>query len=359
MRILQLCSAREIGGGERHVIDLANALARRGHEVLAALAPSSPVTRDLTELNAGNVIELRMRNSLQLSTAMRLARFVRHRQIQIVHAHMARDYPLAALVAGRGGAQLVLTRHVLFPLNRIHRLTLRRARTVIAISHAVAESLRERKIFRDEQIVMIHNGIDLARFAQARTRKQTDKFRVGTVGHLAPIKGHEDFIRAAALICATRANVEFVIAGEDKSPAREHRRAIESLIGELGLQHPIQLLGWVDDIPRFLSTLDVFVSAARAEPFGLGIVEAMAAGVAVVSTMSEGAQEIIEPNLNGLLLPIGDVAAMANTTLALLRDQSLREKLADNARHAVAEQFSLERMVESTERVYERVLTQS
>src|SRR5436190_14101094 len=142
MRILQICSAREIGGGERHLADLANGLAGRGHEVFAAMAPGSPVRAELSSVPAENMIELPMRNALSLRSGWQLSRLVRDQRIEIVHAHLARDYPLAALAAGRSAAQLVLTRHVLFPLSRIHRLTLRRTSRVIAVSEAVAGGLR-------------------------------------------------------------------------------------------------------------------------------------------------------------------------------------------------------------------------
>jgi len=357
MRILQLCSAREIGGGERHVIDLANALADRGHQVFAALGPSSPVKDKLIELPVANIVELPMRNSFNLSTAVKLARFVRRNRIEIVHAHIARDYPLAALAAGRGKARLVLTRHVLFPLNRIHRMTLRRVKGIIAVSTAVAESVRARHLFRDDQIVVIHNGIDVDRFARTPSRAKSSKnLRVGMVGHLAPIKGQEDFIRAASIICANRPGVEFIIAGEDKSPTGENRRALKGLIDEMGLSQRVLLLGWINDIAELLSTLDIFVSPSRAEPFGLSIVEAMAAGVPVVATQSEGACEIIDSGVTGRLVPIADVATMAEAISALLENRSVRESLAANALQSVRERFSLDRMVEATESVYRQAL---
>jgi len=109
------------------------------------------------------------------------------------------------------------------------------------------------------------------------------------IGHLAPIKGQEDFIRAAAIVCGVRDDVEFVIAGEDKSRSGEHRRRLEKLIGELGLNQRVCLPGWVEDVAHLLATFDLFVSPSRSEPFGLSIVEAMAAGVPVVATRSEGA----------------------------------------------------------------------
>ena len=357
MRILQVCSAREIGGGERHVIDLAKALARRGHEVFAALAPASPVADKLIDIPQANVIQLPVRNSFNILTAAKLTRFVRDHRIEIVHAHIARDYPLAALAANRGGAQLVLTRHVLFPLNRIHRLTLRRVNRVIAVSQAVAESLRARHIFHDDQIVVIHNGIDVDHFGLKASRaKPPEKLRIGMIGHLAPIKGQEDFIHAAAIVCAQRSDVDFTVAGEDKSRSGKKRRALESLITELGLTQRVQLLGWVEDVAELLSTLDVFVSPARSEPFGLAIVEAMAAGVPVIASISAGACEIIDADSIGVLVPIADVPALADAISSLLDDPARRESLAANARQVVGERFSLQRMAEATEAIYRSAL---
>ncbi|HBB94373.1 MAG TPA: hypothetical protein DC054_03190 [Blastocatellia bacterium] len=357
MRILQICSAREIGGGEKHLADLANGLARRGHEVFAALSPASSVRAELRSLPPDNIIELPMRNSLNLASAVRLSRFVREHQIEVVHAHVARDYPLAALATGRSQAQLVLTRHVLFPLNRIHKLTLRRTSRVIAVSQAVAESLFTPGIFAPEKIITIHNGIDVDGFARTAKDSATGrKLRVGMVGHIAPIKGQEDFVRAAAIMRAHRDDVEFIIAGEDKSHSRENRVALEKLIDDLELNHAIKLAGWVDDVANLLSTLDLFVSPARSEPFGLSIVEAMAAGVPVVATTSEGAREIIEDDQTGRLVPIGDIAAMGAAIIDLLDDGTERKRLADNARLSAHARFSLDRMVERTVQVYAAVL---
>jgi glycosyltransferase involved in cell wall biosynthesis len=361
MKILQICSAREIGGGEKHLADLANGLTRRGHDLFAALVPGSPLVAELSSVPSQNLIELPMRNSLNVASALELARFVRQNEIQIVHAHVARDYPLAALVARRAGVRLVLTRHVLFPLNRIHKLTLRQTSRVIAVSQAVADGLNAQRIFAPNKIVRVHNGIDVDRFVKGREdvagRESDDaKLRVGVVGHLAPIKGQEDFVRAAALVCDRRDDVDFIIAGEDKSRSGEHRRSLEKLIKELGLNQRVSLTGWVDDVARLLGGFDLFVSPSRSEPFGLSIVEAMAAAVPVIATASEGAREIIDDGETGGLVPVGDAAALANAIVELLSNPQERERLSENAQLAVRERFSLEGMVAATEQVYRQVL---
>ena len=362
MKILQICSAGELGGGEKHLADLANGLAGRGHEVYAALVPASPALAELSAVPEQNIVELPMRNSLNIASALRLARFVRQNEIEIVHAHLARDYPLAALAARRTGAQLVLTRHALFPLSSVHRLTLRRTSRVIAVSEAVAAGLRAQRIFDPSKIVRLHNGIDVDRFAKRREEVASrepeldKKLRVGMIGHLAPIKGQEDFIRAAAILCSRREDVKFVIAGADKPGGGEHRRSLEKLIDELNLNQRLSLIGWIADVAQLLPTFDLFVSPSRSEPFGLSIVEAMAGGVPVIATMSEGAREIIDNNQTGRLVPIGDVEALARALDELLSDPKKRDRLSESAQRAVRERFSLERMLAATEQVYQQVI---
>src|SRR5205085_3884176 len=87
----------------------------------------------------------------------------------VIHAHVARDYTLASLAARRAaGARLVITRHVLFPLSRLHRRALSNVSRVIAVSDAVARSLRAQNLFDPEKIRVVKNGVDVRRFADAR-----------------------------------------------------------------------------------------------------------------------------------------------------------------------------------------------
>lgn len=367
MKILQICSARQLGGGERHFADLANSLAERGHDVYAVIIPNSPLIPEFRSLPKENILEVRMRNSLDVFGALKLASIVREFEIEIIHAHVARDYPLAAFASERSGnTPFVLTRHVLFPIKKIHRITLGRAERIIAVSKAVAEALREQRIFDPTKIVTIYNGIDTKRFAREGSHPNLSKaftginapLLVGMVGHIAPIKGQEDFIRAAAIIASRRDDVDFVIIGEDKSRRGENRVAIETLIAGLDLATRVNLVGWQDDVSDILHELDVFVSPSRSEPFGLAILEAMASGVPVVASASEGALEIVEDGVTGRLVPIGEHELLAEAITTLLDDPATRECLSVNALQAVNQRFSLEQMVDATERLYDEMIAQ-
>ena len=363
MKILQISSASSFGGGERYLADLTNTLVDRGHELYVAVRPHSPIPRHL-RLPANRIFTLPLRNALDVRSAHELDRFVRRNGIEIVHAHMARDYSLASYAARRNSkTRFILTRHVLFQLNRLHRHTLARAARVIAVSNAVAQALRASSVVTEKQIAVIPNGIDVERFIRARASFDRMEFLrsmglpvdcllVGSIGELRTLKRHDDFIRAAAVIAARFPEAQFVLAGLDTSASGEVRKQLETLVNELGLRERFYFLGWLDDAEKLLCAMDVFVSASETESFGLAIVEAMAAGTAVVATATEGAREVIEDQRTGLLVPIGDVERIAGSVINLLTDPEKRRTIAAQSVQSAVKKFSLTRMVDEIEQIY-------
>jgi glycosyltransferase involved in cell wall biosynthesis len=369
VRILQINSARTLGGGERHFTDLAGALAARGHEVFAALRPGSPLRDKLANIPGANVSELPLRNAIDLPSARGLARLAREHRIEIIHAHLARDYPVAALAArGSPGARLVLTRHVPFALNRLHRLTLANVGRVICVSEGVARKLRESRVFPAGRIRVVPNGVGFARYdaalagfdrgAHRAKLHPTARLLVGTVGELSETKGQEDFVRAAAIVARRNERAAFLVAGEDNSPRRETRRRLEQLIADENLAGRVRLLSYVADLVPFLAALDIYVSPSRAEAFGLATVEAMACGACVVATATDGTREIVADGETGRVAPVGNIQALADAINELLDDEAARRRLAARGRAHARESFGLARMIDATEAVYREALAE-
>ncbi|HEX7314880.1 MAG TPA: glycosyltransferase [Pyrinomonadaceae bacterium] len=362
IRVLQVSSARAFGGGERHLADLARGLHARGHELLFALREDSPLRARLSFLPEQNVYTLPLGNALDLFSAWRLARIARERKADIIHAHVARDYVPASLAARLAPAsRLVITRHVLFPLSRAHRLTLSNVARVVAVSDPVARALRSQKIFDEDRIRVVENAVDLARFERARAEVESNTndtpLRVGIVGELSEVKGQLEFVRAAALVAEEFGErVEFLVVGDDHSRGGEYRARVEHLVAELGLKKRVRLLGRVEDASSVVVGLDVLVSASRSEAFGLAMAEALVCGVPVVATATEGARSLIQDGFNGLIVPVGDVHALAAAVSSLLADEGLRVGLGARGVLTARERFSPERMLEATEFVYEEVL---
>lgn len=367
LRILHISSAQAFGGGERHLVDLVKGLSVRGHDLFLALRPKSPLISELTCLPSSNFLELPLRNALDAKSAARLSQFVANQRIEIVHAHMARDYPVAAYAVRRNSAaRLIITRHVLFSLSRLHKFTLSHAARVIAVSKAVARQLADQKLIPPEKINVVHNGVDLSRFDSTGDRFDGTQFRrdldlpeecllVGSVGELNPLKGHQEFLEAAAQISNLFPEAYFIVAGVDVSPSQANLSALKQSIQRLQLSSRVRLIGRMADITELFHSLDVFVSASQTESFGLAIAEAMAAETPVVATRTEGAQEIIRDGKTGLLVPIGDVKVLAESIGMLLRDEERRVSIAKSASEDVRMRFSLQQMVEATEKIYREV----
>ena len=364
MKILQISSAQTLGGGERHLADLVNGLAGRGHEVYVALRPKSPLISELKKVPRENVTTLPLRNSLDAKSARELSRLVRRHKMPIVHAHMARDYPLAAYTVRQNkGSRLIVTRHVLFRLSRLHRITLSGAARIIAVSEAVASQLLSDGVAAPERISVVLNGIDTSGFEETRLKFDREQFLrswnlpdhslvVGTVGELTPLKGQAEFLQAAAQVLKQHPNAYFFIAGIDHSQGNKNHAALQHLIEELNLTERVRLVGWLEDLAQLYCALDVFVSASHTESFGLAIAEAMASGAAVVATETPGAREIIQAGETGLLVPIRDVDKLARAVLKLLDNKDRRVRLGRAAQQSVATQFSVERMIDETEEIY-------
>ena len=360
MKILQITSAASFGGGERYVADLTNSLVARGHDLYAVLRPNSPLIGHL-HLDPDNIKTLPLRNSIDVASAHELARFVARHGIEVVHAHMARDYSLAAYAARRNRkTKFVVTRHVLFQLSRLHRHTLARAHSVIAVSNAVAREIRAQRVVSDSQLAVVPNGVAVDRFKVDFDRTQflktlglpADGPVVGSIGELRTLKRHDDFIRAAALIAPQFPDAHFVLAGLDTSLSREIHKHLEQLVTETRIRDRFHFVGWVEDAEKLLRSLDVFVSASETESFGLAIAEAMAAGTPVVATATEGARELITDQETGFLVPIGDVTAIAKSIMNLLSSRELGTQIGARAREVVNQKFSLQRMVDQIEQIY-------
>lgn len=366
MRILQISSAKTFGGGERHLVDLCCGLNNRGHNVFAALRPTCQWQARLQFLPPENILRVSLRNSFGVLSATRIAEFIREKNIEIVHAHAARDYIPASLACRMAKtAKFVLTRHVLFPLKPVHRFTLSNLSRAIAVSKPVEANLRN--IFPKEKVVLISNGIDVEALAKAARAEMRAAFRadhgiaddaplIGTVGELKLLKGQRDFILAAQIVAQKFPDARFLIVGRDNSFKQDFRRELKRLVKIFRLEENFLWLDWVEDTTSLLAAMDVFVSASHTESFGLAILEAMAIGSAIVATGTEGANELLQTNVSGKLVPIKDPIRMAEAVGEFLTDAGLRAELGKNAQARAREKFNLERMIIETETVYREVL---
>jgi glycosyltransferase involved in cell wall biosynthesis len=362
VRILQISSAKNFGGGEKHLADLCEGLNVRGHEIFVATRPGAEWLDRLSFLPEENLFELPLRNSFDIFSARKLALIIREKKIDIVHAHLGRDYPVAALaVRFTSNARLILTRHVLFPIKSLQKFALSNVAKVIAVSSAVEANLQ--KIFPAQKIVSIPNGIEVEKWSKADRKQFREAFRfehdipfdaflIGTIGELKPLKGQEDFILAAQIVARKFPESRFIVVGKDNSFDQNFRRKLKRLVKVFDLEERFLWLDWVENTAEILHSLDVFVSPSRSESFGLTILEAMASGIGIAATETEGARELLENNKTGKLVELENPAQLAEAINEFLNNEELRKKYGRQAQESAKENFNLERMIAETEKIY-------
>lgn len=364
MKILQVCSATQMGGGEVHVADLVRSLASRGHTVYLAVRPDSPLRGPLAGVKA-SWHEMSLRNSLDLQSAREIAQLVREHCIDIVHAHMGRDYLVAALACKQApAAKLVLTRHHYLPLKRgaLYRWMLRDLAAVIAVSESVRESVIERLQLPPERVRMLPNWIDPAMFNPSDRDAARAMFRirsntvVACIGQITEAKGQEEFVRAAASLARIRSDVEFLIAGEEHVEGKPFTQHLSRLAGSLGLGDKLRFLGHVTHIPELLAAVDVVVVPSWDEGFSLVTIEAMAARRPVLVSNVGGIAGIIKDNVTGLMFPPRDVAALTDKLLWLVSDAPLRERLSVQGQRDVYIRFGRDHIIDQIEALYTELI---
>jgi glycosyltransferase involved in cell wall biosynthesis len=363
MRILHVSSSRTFGGGERHVADLVRGLAERGHEVFVALRPTNEWQHRLGFLPPENIMHVSIRNSFGVLSSMRIADFVRQNKIDIVHAHVARDYiPASIAVLAAKDARFVLTRHVLFPLKPFNKFALKNLSAAIGVSDAVGAGLK--KVFPSSKISVIKNGLNvnaLTAHDEAMLRREFREFHqipasatvIGTLGQLIELKGQRDFVLAAQEIVKDFPDTHFVIVGKDNSAERKFRRELRRLVKVFGMEDRFLWLDWIDDTDSFFAATDIFVSPSHSESFGLAMLEAMMHGRPVVATATEGARELFGKSAR--LAKIKDPVDLASKISELLAEDALRQSRGRDNRKTAGEKFSLDRMLDETEKLYKKL----
>ncbi|MGB7069459.1 MAG: glycosyltransferase family 4 protein [Pyrinomonadaceae bacterium] len=363
MRILQISSARHFGGGERHFKDLCQGLHERGHDVFAALRPTNEWQDRLDFLPSENILHVSIRNSFGVFSAKRIADFLKDNEVEIAHAHVARDYVPASLACILAkNARFILTRHVVFPLKPFNRFALRNLVRAIAVSAGVETSLM--KVFPPDKIARIQNGIDAREWSHSERRSHGEQFRnlhnipidapvIGTVGELTLLKGHTDFVEASKEIAARFPEARFVVAGVDNSADGKYLRELKRLVRIYELDERYVWLDWLNDTGPLIAALDIFVSPSHSESFGLAMLEAMSNGTPVVATATDGARELFGGS--ELLVAINRPDRLAQRICELISDPMQREHLAADLQTRAVETFSLQQMIDKTQELYRQI----
>jgi len=376
MKILHVITTLDVGGAEMHILSQVRGQVARGHEVrVAYLKGHGTLVPDFQAAGAGWV------GCVSSGPALPARLWPHLRWAQIVHSHLLKadmvSAPLACLagrrrglVSGKHNDEQVLRRPL---VSRVHGLIGALPRLTIVLSDHVGRFMEEHGRVPRARQARVYYGIDHAAFERAaeagRARRDELRAEFGwgaadivftCVARFAPQKAHDVLLRAFARARAagepSAARLRLLLVGDD--PFGDGRVRMEALARELGLGQACVFAGIRRDVAALLGASDVFVMASLWEGLGLVFLEAMAAGLPVLSTQVSAIPEVVVDGLTGRLVPPGTDEPLAQGVLELGRDPDLRARLGRAGRARVAERFGLARMHEETLALYARLLEQ-
>jgi len=365
------------GGGERVFSQVIRGLNKERFGVFVASSPGGKFEKKLTEV--GMKIEpIDMTSRYNLGTISQLKRIIKTKDVQIVHSQGARADFFARIAARIANAPITISsmamlvegydvgilRKNLYVL--IDRWTERWVDKFIVLSEALRQALIERHKIPEEKVVKIYNGIELDEYnpglKEARSEKlevrrglrlENDVPVIGAIGRLVWQKGFEYLIRAIPKVTEVFPETRFLIVGE--GPLKDKLK----VKGEkLKVADSIIFTGFRSDIKQILTSIDLLVMPSLLEGLPMALLEGMAMAKPIVATKIEGITEVLEDGKTGLLVPPKNTDALAGAIIQILNNKTKSNLLGQNARKMVEEKFSVEKMVEQIEWLYEGLLNE-
>lgn len=300
-------------------------------------------------------------SSANLLVSGQIKRLCRTLKVTVLHAHDSHAHTFAYLAVKLLGlkASIVVSRRVDFAINTVSKYDHPSIKAIICVSDAI-KSIVVKSIKNGSKAETIHSGVDIAMI------KDVEPFDIYTylnlptnaiiLGQVAALTGHKDqvtLVRSMRHLVydLDQRNVHLVVVGAEADATNEVYRAVS----QSGMQDYITFVGYREDAKAWLKGMDIFVFSSKMEGLGTSVLDAMAAGVPIVSTQAGGLQETVIDGDTALAVPIADHRAMARAVSKLIHDEQLQRRLCTGAAHAV-QQYSFVRTAELTYQCYMRIV---
>ncbi|MBU0683290.1 MAG: glycosyltransferase family 4 protein [Candidatus Omnitrophota bacterium] len=361
MKILLLTTHLNIGGVGFYTVNLAKYLKKRNVDVIVVSSGG-----DLEEILVRERIphiKIDIRTKFEFSFKILkvvpvLFNLVKKEHIQVIHAQTRVTQVLAWIVSRITRIPFISTCHGFFKSQRLSRkLFPCWGEKIIAISVSVKEHLLEDFFIPNKRVELIRNGIEVNRFVKIASETRSNLIKkmnwsrdviiVGSVGRLSPVKGFNYLISAFKRAKADNDKLKLLIVGEGKQES-----VLKQQVESAGLSGEVLFVSGRESLEYYLSAMDIFCLSSVSEGLGLSLMEAMATGIACIASSVGGLVELINDGVDGLLVPAKNVEKLSATIIRLAGDDVFRTLLKKNAQKKAIENFSIEKSVEKTIKVY-------
>ncbi len=371
-RVAQVVTSRGWGGRERVPLLLAREFRRLGHPSEVWADPGTPTGREAVRMGLP-LRPLRFKGYVPPAEWTRAAGHLRAFLPDIVQLHEGKDLwtLVPALRLAGSPARLVFSQHVgnaRPKTDPLHRLLYGRVDLLLACSEVIRQNAVSTCPLPESKCRTAYAPVDLKHFkfettARAKWRKKwklgPKDFAAGFAARLTPGKGHERMLDLAEALQARMPHLRIKLAGGASPGEEAYAENLRAESRRRGLGKVLEFVGYVDAVPGFLSALDVALHPAKAEAFGMAVVEALACGRPVLALDGEGAGEILRDGRGetrgGRLLESDETESWAEALERLLAHPPERLRLSRQA-PAVAARFSLDRFVQFHLNEYRRLI---
>ena len=344
LRIVQIMLSDEFGGAERSFVDISMSLELLGHEILAI---GSRKSKSLDKLESLGVKTERVScfGTWDVFTTKSIRKKLNQYEPDIVHCHLARASHLGGFAAKDLGVPVVAKTH-----NLVDPKYYKNIDKIVVTTEAQRLHL-ENKGVNSGIIKKIPNFSNVKSGVLRKPYSIDDGLlRVTSLGRFVRKKGFDTLLQAFALINQSdEFNVKLIIGGDGPE-----RKALNQLVIELDIFAKVEFRGWVEDVAEFLKGSDLFVLPSKDEPFGIVILEAMASGIPIVTTKTQGPMEILDENM-AVFTEAANARKMAFDILESLQSDN-RFKLAELAKTKFDRFYTSEKVTAQYLNLYEELV---
>lgn len=288
---------------------------------------------------------------------------IREIKPHIIHTHRYKENILAGIAAiNIGSPFLVTTVHGMPELrismksrfvSAINNMFLKRTFSrVVAVSQDLSHDLKEKDNMPSLKIAQIYNGIEID-FDYKSIKENSGIINIGSAGRIVPVKDYGFMLDIAMEVLKSRNNIRFLLAGD--GPDLPH---IRKKVHELRLENKIILYGHVNDMRKFMSSLDIYINTSRHEGIPMTILDAMSFRLPIIAPHVGGIPEIINDGINGMLVHQRDVRSFVEVINTVLNRDELRIRLGNNAFETVRQKFSSEVMTKAYYNLYQDIISE-
>jgi glycosyltransferase involved in cell wall biosynthesis len=360
--LAQVVYALAIGGSETLARRLALGLTRRRYACsLYAVHDDGPLA-DLLRADGIPCRAFLRKGKWDRGPLIRLVQQFRADGTKVVHTHHLGQLLYGGLAGRLAGCRVIHTEHDYYSLSRprtqqLLRVLTRLADRVTAVAEPVRSFLEGTVGLPASKLITIQNGVELGRYEAAIPQDRnkwgfnSSNIIIGCVARLSPEKGHTVLLRAFRKVISRHPRARLALIGEG-----EERERLQHLTADLNIGDFVRLLGLRVDVPEVLATCDLFTLPSIQEGFPMVILEALAAGKAVIASEVGAISDAVRHGTTGMLVPPGNADALADALCLLIEDEAARQRLGQSGRKFVREAYDFERTVGRYDDLYQRVL---